>query len=106
MSVTGAEWSEWSAPVSLGPTVNSPFADNVPDVSRDGLSLYFSSNRAGGSGAGDLWVSRRASVDDPWGVPVNLRPTANSSTVDRGPDVSPDVHYLIFTSNRHGSMRL
>jgi len=106
MSVTGAEWSEWSAPVNLGPTVNSPFADNVPDVSRDGLSLYFSSNRPGGSGAGDLWVSRRASVDDPWGVPVNLGPTVNSSAVDLGPNVSPDGHYLFFTSNRPGSLGL
>src|SRR5688500_503924 len=106
MSVTGAEWSEWSVPVNLGPTVNSPFADNVPDVTRDGLSLYFSSNRPGGSGAGDLWASRRASVDDPWGVPVNLGPTVNSSAVDLGPNVSPDGHYLFFTSNRPGSLGL
>ena len=106
MSVNGAGWSEWSAPVNLGATLNSAFAENVPDVSRDGLSLYFSSNRPGGSGAGDLWVSRRANVDDPWGVPVNLGPTVNSSAVDLGPNVSPDGHYLFFTSNRPGSLGL
>lgn len=106
MSVNGAEWSEWSVPVNLGPTVNSPFADNIPDVSRDGLSLYFSSNRPGGSGAGDLWVSRRASVDDAWGPPVNLGPTVNSSAGDLGPNVSPDGHYLFFTSNRPGGLGL
>ena len=106
MSVNGAEWSEWSVPVNLGPTVNSPFADNIPDISRDGLSLYFSSNRPGGSGAGDLWVSRRASVDDAWGVPVNLGPTVNSSAGDLGPNVSPDGHYLFFTSNRPGGLGL
>ena len=106
MSVADTRWSEWSVPVNLGPTVNSPFAENVPDVSRDGLSLYFSSNRPGGSGAGDLWVSRRASVDDPWGVPVNLGPTVNSSAGDLGPNVSPDGHYLFFTSNRPGGLGL
>jgi len=106
MSVADAQWSEWSVPVNLGPTVNSPFADNLPDVSRDGLSLYFSSNRLGGSGAGDLWVSRRASVDDAWGLPVNLGPTVNSSAGDLGPNVSPDGHYLFFTSNRPGGLGL
>lgn len=106
MSVSGAEWSEWSVPVNLGPTVNSPFADNLPDLSRDGLSLYFSSNRPGGSGAGDHWVSRRASVDDAWGFPVNLGPTVNSSAGDLGPNVSPDGHYLFFTSNRAGGLGL
>lgn len=106
MSPAGAQWSEWSIPVNLGPTVNSPFADNIPDLSRDGLSLYFSSNRPGGSGAGDLWVSRRASVDDAWGFPVNLGPTVNSSAGDLGPNVSPDGHYLFFTSNRPGGLGL
>ena len=105
-SLGAARWSEWSVPVNLGPAVNSPFADNVPDLSRDGLSLYFSSNRPGGSGAGDLWVSQRASVDDPWGVAVNLGPTVNSSAGDLGPSVSPDGHYLFFTSERPGGLGL
>ena len=106
MPLASAEWSEWSVPVNLGPTVNSPFADNVPDLSRHGLSLYFSSSRPGGSGASDLWVSRRASVDDSWGVPENLGTTVNSSAGDLGPSVSPDGHYLFFTSNRPGGLGL
>jgi len=106
MSLADARWSEWSVPVNLGPTVNSPFADNIPDLSRDGLSLYFSSNRPGGSGAGDLWVSRRASVDDAWGLAVNLGPTVNSSAGDLAPSLSPDGHYLFFTSNRPGGLGL
>src|SRR5688572_21147910 len=89
MSLASAQWSEWSVPVNLGPTVNSPFADNIPDLSKNGLSLYFSSNRPGGSGASDLWVSRRGSVDDAWGLPENLGPTVNSSAGDLGPNVSP-----------------
>lgn len=106
MSLSDEEWSAWSVPVNLGPAVNSPFADNVPDLSRDGLSLYFASNRPGGSGASDLWVSQRASVDDAWGVAVNLGPTVNSGAGDLGPNASPDGHYLFFTSNRPGGLGL
>jgi len=101
-AVSDAQWSEWSVPVNLGPTVNSAFGDATPDLSRDGLSLYFGSNRLGGSGLGDLWVSRRASVDDPWGVPVNLGSVVNSSAADGGPSLSPDGHYLFFASGRPG----
>ena len=105
-SLSEDRWSDWSAPVNLGAAVNSPFMDNVPDVSRDGLSLYFGSNRPGGSGASDLWVSRRASVDEPWGVAVNLGPTVNSTSGELGPNVSPDGHFLFFTSNRPGGFGL
>ena len=44
-------------------------------MSKNGLSLYFSSNRPrpdGSDGGVDIWVSQRASVDDPWGPPENL----------------------------------
>src|SRR4030095_5088369 len=38
----------WSPPANLGPTVNSGFVDAVPALSKDGLSLYFNSDRPGG----------------------------------------------------------
>jgi len=55
-------YSEWSAPQNLGPTVNSPFSELGPAISKDGLSLYFASNRPGGSGAFDIWVSQPRST--------------------------------------------
>ena len=58
-------FSEWSAPVNLGPTVNSPATDFGPAISREGLSLYISSDRPGGFGGEDIWVSRRASRSAP-----------------------------------------
>src|SRR5687767_15199214 len=67
-SIASAEYSEWSSPVNLGPVVNSAANDLAAEMSKDGLSLYFGSNRPGGFGANDIYVSRRASVDDPWGV--------------------------------------
>lgn len=95
-------FSGWSTPENLGPVVNSPAIDFTPEISRDGLSLYFASTRPGGFGATDLWVSQRASPDEPWGTPVNLGPTINSAGPDAAPYLSRDGHRLYFASGRPG----
>jgi Tol biopolymer transport system component len=92
----------WGAPVNLGPTVNSPADDYSLSISADGLSLYFASKRAGGFGAYDIWVTKRATKNDPWGEPVNLGPTVNSSSDTYSMAISTDGLTLHFTSNRPG----
>jgi hypothetical protein len=99
---TGPIYTDWTAPVSLGPVVNSAFSDTGPALSPDGLSLYLDSQRPGGLGGTDIWVSQRASVNDPWGAPVNLGPTINSASLDNIPSFSHDGHWLFFTSDRPG----
>jgi len=94
--------SEWSEPVHLGPPINTPSADQSPALSPDGLSLYFASNRPGGLGGNDLWVSHRASHHSPWEAPANLGPSINTSGIESGPNLSPDGHLLFFQSNRPG----
>jgi len=74
----------WEAPTNLGPTINTSATDNGPSLSSDGRLLFFSSNRSGGQGDVDIYVSRRATPGDPWGPPVNLGPYVNSSTADMG----------------------
>ncbi len=96
------EWGPWSAPVNLGPVINSAFNDQHPAISKDGLSLYISSDRPGGMGGLDIWVSRRASVDDPWGAPEDLGPNINSIANDLAPTFSPDGHTLYFHSSGRG----
>jgi len=49
----------WSAPVNLGPAINSSGVDGGPALSFDGTELFFMSNRTGGSGDQDIWVIRR-----------------------------------------------
>jgi hypothetical protein len=107
--------SEWDTPTNLGPQVNSEWDEVKPSISGDGLSLYFSDYswwaqtippRPGGQGGGDIWVTTRASKDDPWEEPVNLGPTVNSLSVDGGPCISADGSALFFFSDRpdgHGS---
>jgi hypothetical protein len=95
---------EWSPPVHLGPVVNSAARDENPTLTADGLSLYFVSNRPGGFGAMDIWVTRRASHHSPWEPPVNLGPPINTEFIDGAPSVSPDGHLLFIHSNRPGTL--
>ena len=62
--------------------LNTPFQDGCPIQSPDGLSLYQASNRPGGEGGLDIWVSHRDSKDEPWGAPENLRQPVNSAADD------------------------
>jgi Tol biopolymer transport system component len=99
---TAKERPEWTAPVNLGPNVNSTFEEFLPEMSKDGLSLYFSSNRPGLFGGEDLWVSQRATRDDAWGQPSSLESNINTSFSERSPALSRDSHLLFFASNRPG----
>ena len=95
-------FSDWSAPVNLGPVVNSASTDIEVSISKDGLSLYLASNRPGGFGGFDIWVSRRAGENDPWGTPQNLGPGINTGFNDQAPALTSDGHSLYFFSNRPG----
>jgi hypothetical protein len=96
------QFSDWSAPVNLGPVVNSPFNDQHPAISPDGLSLYITSDRPGGFGDFDIYVSQRASVDSDWGPPQNLGANINTEFVDGVPTISADGHRMYFGSERPG----
>jgi len=98
------EGTPWSDPVNLGATINSAVLDAHPNLSKDGLSIYFTSNRPGGQGGNDLWVARRDCEDCSWEAPVNLGSAINTSGIDAGSDLSVDGHLLFFHSNRPGSL--
>jgi Tol biopolymer transport system component len=94
--------SEWSIPVNLGPIVNSTAIDVGPDTSADGLELYFESRRSGGLGAADIWVSRRESKQDAWGLPTNLGTLINTSSGDGEPSISSDGLELYYVTGSFG----
>ena len=48
---SGPSYADWTAPVNLGATLNTTAAERGPVLSPDGLSLYFDSDRPGGSGS-------------------------------------------------------
>jgi serine/threonine protein kinase len=92
----------WGEPVNLGPVVNSAHQDARPYLSADGLLLFFDSQRPGGYGQGDLYVTRRATVSGPWGKPVNLGPVVNSSAFEHFACMSADGSTLYWTCQRPG----
>jgi Tol biopolymer transport system component len=97
-----SKFTDWKAPVNLGPVINSTANDDAPALSRDGRSLYFTSTRLGGFGGEDIWVSRRTSRNEDWGTPVNLGATVNSGANERLRYLSPNGHFLLFQSDRLG----
>jgi Tol biopolymer transport system component len=79
-SVIGSLWN----PPTLVEELSDESFNSHPTVSRSGSTLIFSSNRAGGSGETDLWISRKQ-TDGNWSQPLNLGETINSS----GNEITP-----------------
>lgn len=98
-------YSEWSPAVNFGPQVNSAAQELTPAFTPDGQSLYFLSNRPGGAGGDDLWVSQRQ-PDGSWGEPLNLGSPINTAASEAAPSFSRDGHWMYFASNRSGSVGL
>jgi hypothetical protein len=92
----------WEEPVNIGLVVSRPAGDFGPSISADGLELYFGSDRSGGFGPTDLWVTKRETINDPWTEAVNLGSAVNSKDVENSPFITPDGLMLFFESNRAG----
>ena len=71
------EKGSWSIPVNMGPAINSKHSEKQPSLSADGRFIYFTSDRPGGLGKYDLWMSSRMS-DGNWSSPEKLGPHINS----------------------------
>lgn len=94
----------WSEPQALT-DINTQADELGPELSADGSTLYFYSDRAGGSGGYDIWTAQRSDAISSdgvsrWQTPVNLGPAVNSEFNDYGPAVAQDGRALYFASNR------
>ncbi len=96
------EDGSWTRPANLQ-AINTPAWEGQPALSSDGRTLYFSSDRTGGLGKRDIWVSHREPGGD-WSTPVNLGNTVNTA----GNESSPYLHYddrsMYFMSDGHPGM--
>ncbi len=93
----------WSAPEPVYP-VNSDFHDRMPSISPDGKTLYFSSDRPGGYGKDDIWVSTYDETAKRWQKPVNAGAAINSHYSEISPSIHPDSISFYFASNRKDSL--
>lgn len=104
------ENNDWTKPQSLGSTINTYEHDEIsPCLAADGKTLYFSSDRPGGFGDHDIWMSRR--LDDSWtkwSEPVNMGNPINSSKFDAyfAVDATGDYGYFASTQNAVGGTDL
>jgi hypothetical protein len=101
-----SHFSSWSDPANLGSTINTTFNEQGPTLSNDELSLYFGSDRPGGIGGFDIWVSQRSCKECAWETPQNLGPGVNTTSDETGPGLSIDGHLLFFRSTRPGGAGL
>ena len=83
-------------PALLGPPLSTGSNEHDPFIAPDGSFLIFTSNRPGGFGNGDLYVSSRK-ADSTWSEPINLGEEINSLGNDYCAMLSPDGRYLFFT---------
>jgi Tol biopolymer transport system component len=97
MTLDGAQWSQ---PKNLGDVVNSKEWDSQPTISSDGSRVIFSSERSGGYGGGDLFMTEK-NVFGEWGPPQNLGGIVNTPFSDMSPYLSPNGKTLYFASLGH-----
>lgn len=94
------EGDNWSVPVNLGRPVNSAYRETQPSMTPDGRTLYFSSDRSGGKGQHDIWVSH-LDKSGKWTNPENLGDSVNTKGTEMSPFIHPDNQSLYFSSDGH-----
>jgi outer membrane protein OmpA-like peptidoglycan-associated protein/Tol biopolymer transport system component len=90
----------WSEAENLGSSINSSAWESAPSLSPDKKDLYFSSNRTGGYGARDIWVTHRLQ-NGKWSAPENLGPEVNTPGDESCPFIHSDNQTIYFNSNGH-----
>ena len=92
---------QYTQPENIGLTINSNLADVVGYIDPDEMFMIFESNRAGGYGLYDLYLSKK-NQDGTWNDPINLGSKINTSDEDGVPQISPDGKYFFFTTVKSG----
>lgn len=101
--VTHFRNERWSPIKKLNDNINTPYYETHASISADGKQLFFTSNRAGGFGDLDIYVSERVRGDE-WGPAKNLGPNINTSFNENTPFVTTDGNTLFFSSEGHNNM--
>ncbi len=97
MAYRVANDSPWTVAQPFGSTINTPSYEGMPTLSPDNRELYFVSDRPGGYGGYDIWVSRFE--DGLWQLPVNAGPSINTKGNETAPYMNVDNQTFYFTSD-------
>jgi outer membrane protein OmpA-like peptidoglycan-associated protein len=93
----------WSAPKSLGANINTPSWEPSASITSNENVLFFTSNKKGGLGGRDIYMSKRLSNGE-FGPAVNLGPKINTKRDEDSPFIHADGKTLYFSSKGHKSM--
>lgn len=95
------EGGSWGTAINLGNTVNTPFCERSPILSRNLQTLYFITDGHGGLGFGDVYVSTRSNPMDwtSWSTPKNLGKEINTGHNETGLSFSPDEKTVYMSVN-------
>jgi outer membrane protein OmpA-like peptidoglycan-associated protein len=94
------EGDRWTFPRNFGRPVNTAYRETQPSITPDGRTLYFSSDRPGGKGLHDIWVTHRDDHDQ-WSNPENLGEIINTRGIEMSPFIHPDNQSFYFSSDGH-----
>jgi len=92
----------WSKPLGLGKDINTEYSETTPYLAADGRTMYFSSDRPGGLGSQDIYMTKR--LDETWGSwrkPVNVGAPINTEEYDAYYSLSAKGDYAYFLSSKN-----
>ncbi len=101
--VSSYENGRWTALEKLGDNINTKYWESHGSLSKDGKTLYFTSNRKGGFGGLDIYKSEKQE-NGIWGLPINLGPMINSRYNEDTPFITENGKLLYFSSYGHYNM--
>lgn len=93
----------WTSIKKLNKNINTKFYESHASVSSDGKRLYFTSNRDGGAGSLDIYVSEKDATGD-WGPAINLGNTINTPYNEDTPFITENDSVMYFSSEGHTSI--
>lgn len=94
---------QYILPENIGTTINTDYNEFSPYIDPDESFIIFVSNRPGGYGFHDLYISSK-NQDETWNNPINLGPVINSDFEEASPYISPDGLYFFFTTEKAGDL--
>jgi len=93
----------WTPIKKLNKNINTKFYESHASISADGKKLYFTSNRDGGQGNLDIYVSEKDASGE-WGPAVNMGAAINTPFNEDTPFITQNDSVLYFSSEGHSSM--
>jgi tetratricopeptide (TPR) repeat protein len=104
-NIYSAEYSDgaWTPIKKLNKNINTKYYESHASVSADGKKLYFTSNRNGGLGGLDIYLSEKDASGD-WGLATNLGSTVNTIYNEDTPFITINDSLLYFSSEGHKGM--